>query len=163
VRTQELVQLVAAPHAAGECRAQLVADRGEVHALAHVLAVRAQPPRLARGAASLREEPEVPRRDDVDGRAHQRGLDGAPALERAREILETEALEARPEPDVPRRRVLRLQAGDLLERPAEGQARPFEEQLTCEQRAVQVARREDALARPPAHSSSSLSAAELMQ
>jgi len=52
----------------------------------------------------------------VDRVPHQRGLhDGAP-LERGGQRVALEALQPRPQADVHRRRVLRLDAGDLLER-----------------------------------------------
>jgi hypothetical protein len=66
------------------------------------------PPRAPRGAHPIGERPVVARRDEVDRRAHQRRLHDRPALERAGQDGALEALHPRPEPDVHRGRVLRL-------------------------------------------------------
>jgi hypothetical protein len=79
----------------------------------------------------------------VDGRAHERALNGPLPLERAGEIAELEGVDHRPEPDVRRGRVLRLQAADPLERSTERHSRALEQELAREQRPVQPARRED--------------------
>jgi hypothetical protein len=52
----------------------------------------------------------------------------------------------RPETDVRRPGILRLLAGDLLERPQRRQAAALEEELSSQERAVELAQREDALA-----------------
>ena len=59
--------------------------------------------------------------------------------------LELEPLQPRPEPDVAGGRVLRLEPADLLDRARERHPRALEQQLAREQRAVELARREDAL------------------
>jgi hypothetical protein len=140
---QQLVELHAVPDAAGELAAQLLADRVDV--ALHALAMRPPPPGLARRADAVGEEPVVPVRHDVDGGAHERALDRAPALEGTRQLGEGEPLEPRPQRDVGRRRVLRLQPADLLERACERQPRALKQKLAREERAVQVARGEDAL------------------
>ncbi len=66
-----------------------------------------------------------------------------PTLERARESVALEALEARPQADVRIRRVLILDAADPLERTRDREARPLEQELAREQRPVQLALRED--------------------
>jgi hypothetical protein len=72
----------------------------------------------------------------VDGVAHQRRLHQRAPLERARQRVALEALDARPETDVPGRGVLRLQAADLLDSAREPEEPPLEQQLPGEQRSV---------------------------
>ena len=67
------------------------------------------------------------------------------ALEQAREVVALEAREARPQPDVHRRRVLRLQAAHALEHARRCEVAALEQQLAGEQRPVEVALAEDAL------------------
>ena len=73
-------------------------------------------------------------------------------------VVAAEPGQPRPQPDVARRRVLRLEAADLLDRLGDGQRRALEQQLAGEERAVEVALGEDPLghrrddgteARPP--------------
>ena len=111
---------------------------------------------------ACRVPPVLPRGDDVDGRPHQRPLHDRSALESARQLLAAEVLEARPEPDVRVRRVLILDATHPLECAGNGQRRAFEEQLSGQQRPVQLPLREHAFAhgrnassRSPSASSSS--------
>ena len=105
----------------------------------------AQPPVALRIANRDRERPVVAARDDVDRRAHERRLDDRPALERPREIVAAEALEARPQPDVRVRRVLILDPADPLERARDRYAHALEQELASEQRSVQLALREHAV------------------
>ena len=66
----------------------------------------------------------------------------------SRAFVRSAALEAResgPEPDVARRRVLRLQPADLLDGLLDAERRSFEEELTCEERPIQGALGQDAL------------------
>jgi hypothetical protein len=51
---------------------------------------------------------------------------------------DVEALDARPEPDVHRRRILGLDAADPLERLRDRHSTALEQKLACEQRAVQL-------------------------
>ena len=95
----------------------------------------------------------------MDGAAHECSLHDRPALERPCEVVVAEGLEARPEPDVGIWRVLVLNAADAFERTGDGQRRAFEEELAGEQRAVQLALREHALAHGRNASSRSPSAA----
>ena len=95
------------------------------------------------------ERPVVARRHEVDRAAHERRLNDRAPLERAVERVALEAVEARPEADVRVRRVLVLDAADPLERAWDREARSLEQQLPREQRAVQLALREDALRHGP--------------
>ena len=83
-------------------------------------------------------------RDDMERAAHHSCLDHTPVDERARELLLAEPLEARPERDVRRRRVLRLHRHEPRDRFHDGHPPPLEQQLAREQRAVQLAQRQDA-------------------
>jgi hypothetical protein len=83
----------------------------------------------------------------VDCRAHERRLDDAAPLERPRQGVALEILEARPQADVTGRRVLHLEAADPLERARDRQAPALEQELPGEESAVQLALREHA----PAH------------
>jgi hypothetical protein len=74
----------------------------------------------------------------VDRRAHQGCLHDAPALQRPRQRVALQALDARPQPDVHRRRVLRLQATHSFQRARQRGPRPLEEKLAREQGAVQI-------------------------
>ena len=80
----------------------------------------------------------------MDRHAHQRGLDDRAALEGARELVALEARQARPQPDVHGRRVLRLQAADPLQRPGQRVAAALQQQLTREHGAVELALAENA-------------------
>jgi hypothetical protein len=82
----------------------------------------------------------------VNGGAHQRGLDHRAALERPSEAVPLEVVESRPEPDVHRRRVLRLDPAETLQCPRQRLAAARQEELTLEERPVQLALREDSLA-----------------
>ena len=82
----------------------------------------------------------------MDGRAHQRPLDDAAALERTGQLVALEAFDARPEADVHRRRVLRLNPADPVEGLGNGRLRAFEEQLPSQEGAVQLAFGEHTLA-----------------
>jgi hypothetical protein len=73
----------------------------------------------------------------VDRRAHERSLHDLAPLERARERISLEAGDARPQPDVHRRRVLRLECPHPLERLRQGELLALEQQLAGEQRPVQ--------------------------
>ena len=106
---------------------------------------RAQPPVALRRPDPDRERPVVAARDDVDRRAHERGLhDGAP-LERACQVVAAKTFETRPEPDVRVRRVLVLDTADPFERSRDRHTSPLEQELAGEERAVQLALRESAL------------------
>ncbi len=113
--------------------------------------VDADPPATPGVADGQRKRPVVARGDEVDGRAHQRPLRHRSPLERPRQPGALEALDPRPEPDVHRRGVLRLEAGHALERPGQGERFPPEEQLAGEQSAIQLTPRERPLLGQPAH------------
>src|SRR4051794_28663536 len=78
----------------------------------------------------------------ADRAAHQRGLDDAAVLERAGEVGALEPLQARPQPDVHRGRVLRLQAGHLLEQARDGERLPLQQALPREEGSVECAWRQ---------------------
>src|SRR5439155_740578 len=103
-------------------------------------------PRAVRLADRLRPEPVVAPRDDVDRAAEKRSLDDGSALERTRQLPELEPLEPRPEGDVRGGRVLRLDPSHLLDRSLQRQPRPPEQQLPCQQSAVEIPGFQDALA-----------------
>jgi hypothetical protein len=81
----------------------------------------------------------------VDRDSHQRPLDHRAPLERAPELIALEPLEPRPEADVHRRRVLRLEAADALERTRKRLAAALQQQLASEHRAIELALREHPL------------------
>jgi hypothetical protein len=80
----------------------------------------------------------------VDRRPHHRPLDDAPLHERTGQLIAFEPLEARPEPDVHRRGVLRLDPADPFQGAGERRLRALEQQLPPEQRPVQFPLRERA-------------------
>jgi hypothetical protein len=80
----------------------------------------------------------------VDRRAHERALDDRALLERAGQRVALEALQTGPQADVHRRRVLRLESGDELQRARDRDARALEQQLAGEQRPVELAAAERA-------------------
>jgi hypothetical protein len=79
---------------------------------------------------------------EVDRHPHQRPLDDLAALERPGEVRTREPVATRPQPDVRRWRVLRLETADPLEGPPEATPAALEQRLSREQRAVQPTRRE---------------------
>ena len=81
----------------------------------------------------------------MDRAAHERRLNDGSALQGLREIVPSEAVEARPQPDVGVRRVLVLDTADSLERARDLQTGALEEELSCEQRSVQLTLREGSL------------------
>jgi hypothetical protein len=81
----------------------------------------------------------------MDRRAEQRSLDDRPSLERPRERVALEAVEPRPQPDVHRRRVLRLDTPDPPERLRQRVPGALEQQLAGEQRPVELLLAEGAL------------------
>jgi hypothetical protein len=123
-----------------DARAELLHLRS-VDAAAHV----ANPPLAPRRARRQRERPVVARGDRVDRHAHERRLDDRAPLERARQRTALELRHPRPQPDVHRRRVLRLQAADSGDRLRDWGGRGLEQPLAREHRAVELARAEDAL------------------
>ena len=66
------------------------------------------------------------------------------ALERPREGVALEAVEARGERQVRRRRVLRLEPAEPLDGAGRGERLSLEQELTREERPVELAPREDA-------------------
>ena len=75
----------------------------------------------------------------VQRRPKRTCLDDRSASEAVRELLLPKAVEPRPERDVRRRRVLRLQRDEPLDRAGGRKPRPLDEQLPGEQRAIQLA------------------------
>jgi beta-lactam-binding protein with PASTA domain len=84
----------------------------------------------------------------VDRHPHQRPLYDRAPLERAREVVALESGQARPEPDVRRGRVLRLDSAHALEGPWERELGALEQQLPREERAVQLPFRQHPLGHP---------------
>ena len=85
--------------------------------------------------------------DVVQRRAHERRLDDMSPLDCAQQLLRAESLEARPESDVWRRRPLRLERTDALHGLRHAEPRPPQEELARQERAVQLANGQDALAK----------------
>ena len=71
--------------------------------------------------------------------AHEGRLHDAALSEGALEVRDREAGKARPESDVRCGRPLGLQAGEALDRGCRRDGGPLEEQLPCEEGAVQIA------------------------
>ena len=67
-------------------------------------------------------------------------------LERSRERLALEAVDAGGERQVRRRRVLRLEPGDPLDGAGRGEGLSLEQELAREERPIELAPRQDALA-----------------
>ena len=84
----------------------------------------------------------------MDGDAHEGALGDASALECPRQVIAFEPRDARPKADVCRGRVLGLEAADSLECPRERKLFPLEQQLTREERAVQIPLGERSLGHP---------------
>ncbi len=145
LRPDHLDELLVPPRAVGHERAQAVGLRLELASRrGRGFCTRSHhsrwPPRIATASGQ-----KSPLGDDVDRRAHERRLHDRAPFERARQVITPEAVEARPEPDVRVRGVLVLDPADALERARDRERRAFEQELAREQRAVQLALREDSL------------------
>jgi hypothetical protein len=81
----------------------------------------------------------------VNRAAEQRPLNDAALFERGRERIAPEVAHARPEADVSRWCVLRLQPTHPFERRDQWQGRALEQELAREQGAIELARGQDAL------------------
>src|SRR5262249_44278935 len=99
-------------------------------------------------------EPVVAGRNEMDGRPHQRSLDDGAPLESARQLLTPKAFEARPEPDVPVRRVLVLDPAHTVDCLRDREPRAAKEELAGEQRAIQLLLGECSLCYPTVVTSS---------
>ena len=86
----------------------------------------------------------VLRAHEVERRAHERRLHDAPASDGAHEVIGAEALDARPEPEVRRRRPLRLEPSRPLERLRHRERSTCEQELARERRPVELAKRQQA-------------------
>src|SRR5262249_14294404 len=91
------------------------------------------------------ERPVIRLRDEVDRGPHERPLHHPALLEGTVEVGALEALDPRPEPDVHRRRVLRLKGAHPLEHPRDREPDTVEQELSSEEPSVQAAGRERAL------------------
>ena len=80
--------------------------------------------------------------DDVQRPAHDAGLDDRAVTESVRELLLAKARATRPERDVRRRCVLRLQRDEPRDHVEQGTAGSLEQQLPEQERAIQLAARE---------------------
>ena len=156
VLADELVELGAPEHVAAAQPAPHGARRAGQRVRAGLLRPRPQPQRASHVARGERERPEVRARDEVDRHAHERRLHHGPLDERVGQRLPLEALEPGPQADVHRRRVLRLDPADRLERPWQRHPAAVEQQLAREQRPVELAPRQGAHATRPLFSKSSL-------
>ena len=96
----------------------------------------------------------VARGDEMQRPAHHGRLHHLAAQDRALERIAREARHARPEPDVRRRRPLRLHPGEPLDRWQHADALALEQQLPRERRAVQLPQRQDSFGH--AHAASEL-------
>ena len=85
----------------------------------------------------------VGRRDEVQRHPHERALDDVPCRDRRVQVGRLEPRQPRPQPDVRRRGLLRLQARDALDRFDHTDIRGFEQELPRERRPAQAARAED--------------------
>jgi hypothetical protein len=92
-------------------------------------------------------------RDGVDRAAHQRALHDASLLVRPGQVVALETLDARPQADVRIRRVLVLDADQLVEDGRDRQGRPLQEELAREEGPIQAALTER-LAGLPGHGAS---------
>ncbi len=79
---------------------------------------------------------------DMQRRAKRTGLDDRAASEAVCQLLLAKAVEPRPERDVRRRRVLRLQCDEPLDGSDRRKSGTLDEQLPSEQRAIQLAQGE---------------------
>ncbi len=139
----ERVELVAPDRLAG-LGEMITHARGELEHLRLIRAAAhaAQPQRAPRRAGAERERPEVGLGDEVDRDAHERRLDDRAPLERPRQLVALKpATYPRPQADVHRRRVLRLDRADRMENLADRAVLPerLEQALACEHRAVELA------------------------
>src|SRR5207244_9199071 len=102
--------------------------------------------RLARGRQNRRGVVRiVAGARDVEGDPKKRRLDDLVLLERTRQLLLAETDQPSPQRDVRRLGPLRLNRAELLERLRDAELAPVEQQLTLEERAVQLPERENAL------------------
>ncbi len=81
----------------------------------------------------------------MDGGSHQGGLHSAPLLQRRRQRLAGEVVQARPEGNVCRGCVLGLQTADPLQGVSEWQLRALQQQLAGEEGPVQLSGRQYAV------------------
>jgi hypothetical protein len=79
----------------------------------------------------------------MDRRPHERCLNDAMTLEGLGQVLPAKAIEARPQTDVARWRVLHLDAAHLLEGTRDGERRTFEQELPTKQSPPELPLRED--------------------
>jgi hypothetical protein len=123
-------ELVPFARAVRKGRAQLPVSGGAV-AAGDVRANAAQP-RFVGLVNRAAPRPEVAPRDDMDRPAQHGGLHQSFALQCPRERIPLESFDARPEPDVRRRRVLRLDPAHLLDRARQRSAPSLEQLLPRE-------------------------------
>ena len=89
------------------------------------------------------QRPIVRRRHEVQRRAHQRALDEPPTRDGAVQVPGLERREPRPQADVGRRGLLRLEPTDPLDGVDHAEIRRLEQQLTSERGPTEPARAED--------------------
>jgi hypothetical protein len=101
--------------------------------------VRLQPPLPPGVPDGERERPVVTGGDEVDRLAHERSLHDRLSFERPIEVVALEAREPRPQADVHRWRILRLEPAHPLEHSGNRRLLSPEKQLSREQRSIQLA------------------------
>src|SRR5438067_9426462 len=102
---------------------------------------RPHPPLLPRLPNGRREWPVVRGRNEVDRRAQQRALHDRPLLQCRVEVGPRKTVHPRPQSDVHRRRVLRLEPAHLLEHRGDRQPRWPQQELAVQQGEAQLALR----------------------
>jgi hypothetical protein len=142
----QLRELGAGQRAVGQPRAHAPGRRRHL-GCGGVTTVITQPAGATLAANRERPPPPVARRDEMDRRPQQGPLDDGATLQRPGEPFALEALQPRPQTDVHRGRVLRLDAADALERLRQRRAPAREQQLAVEQGAVELALGQRALGR----------------
>src|ERR1700730_8610290 len=96
---------------------------------------------MARIPRSESVEVELPRADQVKRASHQGCFVNKMRGERIFELFSFETADSRPQPNVRRRRVLGLHAGDSLDCRYRIEVSALEEQLPCERPAIELATR----------------------
>ena len=110
----------------GRERREALAVVGEVGVLTGGLELALERSDPAR-AVDPRVREVVARRDDVERRPHERRLHDLPPLDRTHEVVWSEAVHPRPQPEVGRGRPLRLQPRGPLDRLRNGDSVPPEQ------------------------------------
>jgi hypothetical protein len=97
---------------------------------------------LQRGLQHRPQRRAVGRRDQMDGAALERDADGGPVRDRVGQLARVERDDPRPERHVRVRRLLGLQADEVLDHVERGTGGALQQQLAPQQRTVEVPVRE---------------------